>query len=366
MSWSIFEGPDRLEFSPRLGRPVRQGAFANLVLSDFERVEGLLSTDPEGARESVVYLHMGNLMMADIGFEFVLGWLVFLCRRQGEAAAREVLAEAFREWVPPSEGQALWHNLRAALDDIGEDALERHQASKQAEEPTRAARFKGPLLAVYQRVQDRLEVEDWRTYFAEARSLHDRLFELNWQLGEVVLRRFGQAVAEEGLSEALTGCSFYEPAWAQGLGLSQAEMAVVLAEHLRGHFSGAGRQGSVRLVEEPDRYRLVLEPCGSGGAIRRSLRARGESVTTMPQASGLTWGRDDVPSYCAHCALNELQSVKRLGFPRWVTEFDPDPSRPCGWTLYKDPNAIPEEYFRRLGVERDPSRFVQLPTAPGS
>ena len=60
-----------------------------------------------------------------------------------------------------------------------------------------------------------------------------------------------------------------------------------------------------------------------------------------------------MPAYCAHCALNELESVKRFGHPLWVTEFDPDASKPCGWTVYKDPQAIPQRYFERLGVHRD-------------
>jgi hypothetical protein len=35
-----------------------------------------------------------------------------------------------------------------------------------------------------------------------------------------------------------------------------------------------------------------------------------------------------------------------------VTEFDPDPEKPCGWTVYKDPALIPERYFTRLGYKK--------------
>jgi hypothetical protein len=66
-----------------------------------------------------------------------------------------------------------------------------------------------------------------------------------------------------------------------------------------------------------------------------------------------------VPGYCTHCAINELESMRRLGYPILVTEFESDPQKPCGWTVYKDPNLIPERYFTRLGFERDPSRFVR-------
>jgi hypothetical protein len=124
----------------------------------------------------------------------------------------------------------------------------------------------------------------------------------------------------------------------------------VLAEHLRGHFSGPGREGAVTIVEEADRYRLVFEPCGTGGAMRRRKVA---ALTNFRVASVATWQRtNEVPTYCAHCALNEVTSIRRLGYPAWVTEFDPDPEKPCGWTVYKDPALIPERYFTRLGYKK--------------
>jgi hypothetical protein len=143
--------------------------------------------------------------------------------------------------------------------------------------------------------------------------------------------------------------------------MSHEETAAFLADHLRGHFSGAAREGAVTIVDEPDRYRLIFDPCGSGGAMRRgAISGLADAAQPFLEPSAQTWGTEgQVPGYCTHCAINELESMRRLGYPILVTEFESDPQKPCGWTVYKDPNLIPERYFTRLGFERDPSRFVR-------
>jgi hypothetical protein len=81
-------------------------------------------------------------------------------------------------------------------------------------------------------------------------------------------------------------------------------------------------------------------------SLRRSLQE------TYTEPSSATWGRGDVPVYCAHCAQNERYTCELLGYPGWVTEFDPDAAKPCGWVVYKDPRSIPLHYFERLGASR--------------
>jgi hypothetical protein len=143
--------------------------------------------------------------------------------------------------------------------------------------------------------------------------------------------------------------------------MSYEETAAFLADHLRGHFSGAAREGAVTIVEEPDRYRLIFDPCGSGGAMRRgAISGVADAAQPFPNPSAQTWGKQgQVAGYCTHCAINELESMRRLGYPILVTEFEPDPQKPCGWTVYKNPDLIPEKYFTRLGFEKDASAFVR-------
>jgi hypothetical protein len=58
--------------------------------------------------------------------------------------------------------------------------------------------------------------------------------------------------------------------------------------------------------------------------------------------------------------MNQIESVRRLGWPLMITEFDPDPFKPCGWTIYKDPAGVPESRFAEIGAIRDAARFERL------
>jgi hypothetical protein len=201
--------------------------------------------------------------------------------------------------------------------------------------------------------------ERFERFLARARRRHDLLLRFIWAFGSGVLRVLGQPAAEACTAESFHGSSFYDPMWRKGERMTQAEIAALLTEHLRAHFTGPGRDGGVEVVEEPDRFRLLMHPCGSGGALRRDRAlADRETFGVLREASPSTWMRTDgVPTYCAHCAQNEIESMRRLGYPAWVTEFDPDPSAPCCWTVFKDPREIPDVFFERIGAVKDPSRF---------
>jgi hypothetical protein len=148
--------------------------------------------------------------------------------------------------------------------------------------------------------------------------------------------------------------SAYEPFYRLIGRLSPDERAAFLAEHLRGHHSGEGRKGAVQIIEEPDRYRLIFDACGSGGAMRRKAATSPmPGLENYPDASAATWGlAGKVPAFCAHCAQNEIEMIRRYGYPAWVVNFDPDPMKPCGWTVYKNPDLIPEQYFDRVGMKK--------------
>lgn len=82
--------------------------------------------------------------------------------------------------------------------------------------------------------------------------------------------------------------------------------------------------------------------------MRRGLRER-PGFKLLAEASPLTWGEaNTVPAYCAHCAVNELESIRRLGHLVWATEFNRDPDQPCGWKIFKSPEHAAPRYFERL------------------
>ncbi len=100
------------------------------------------------------------------------------------------------------------------------------------------------------------------------------------------------------------------------------------------------------VVEEPDRYVVSLDPCGTGGRMRRAGQVKG--VTRKGYT--WSWGMAGVPYYCTHCcAFHETLATEVRGYPICVTDFSQDPDKPCRHLYYKEPELIPDEYFTRIG-----------------
>ena len=112
-------------------------------------------------------------------------------------------------------------------------------------------------------------------------------------------------------------------------------------------------QSDFTVKEEPDRYVVTHDPCGSGGRLRRS-----RSVGTTKKAYPWSWGKAGVPYYCCHCCiLWEVISIELRGYPVRITETGDKPEDPCIHFFYKKPELIPAEYFTRVGMEKDMARI---------
>lgn len=117
------------------------------------------------------------------------------------------------------------------------------------------------------------------------------------------------------------------------------------------HF-GPGRFGGFSVVEEPERYVMTLEPCGTGGR-----HAKMGILKSTKKAYPWSWGKVGIPYNCCHCCLWwEIMAIEEYGYP--IRVYDPDslPDR-CVSFFYKKPELVPEKYYTRLGKKRDPSRF---------
>jgi hypothetical protein len=146
--------------------------------------------------------------------------------------------------------------------------------------------------------------------------------------------------------------------WAESVELLLADAAL----SLRGHLSGPGRTGEVSLHEEEDRWVFRFEPCGSGGrTLRDDANADGAARVGPPfgfrvttQEHDWAWRTKGVCLYCAHCCqLQERASITRLGYPVRVVEppvwGTDEPREYCTWSVYKDPQLVPDEAYRRVG-----------------
>jgi hypothetical protein len=93
--------------------------------------------------------------------------------------------------------------------------------------------------------------------------------------------------------------------------------------------------GSTRVEEKDGKYRVILEPCGSG--CRRLDRLEDgdcnqKSVSsTMKEAQNLVAGdRPDVPIYCTHCPhLFETLCIEWTGKPVWTVNPPMKAGDPC-------------------------------------
>ena len=139
----------------------------------------------------------------------------------------------------------------------------------------------------------------------------------------------------------------------------------MFAEGMRAHRCGPGEIGTHTIREEKDRYVMLFDPCGSGGRMRRTGQLDGIPPRTgEPFNMGVTqkaypwsWGKKGVPYYCIHCSVwHEIMPIEKTGVPVKITDYNEDPQAPCAWYIYKDPEAIPEQFYTRIGFRKPRKR----------
>ena len=373
----FFEEADRIEYWKAIGRITRRGTLSDLAVSDLARIREALGTgDTERAMGYLDHVHRMSLWMNASWIEWAITWAAFVEERFSKEEATRINRLAYDAWRAgvsrygdgtDEEHAALELATRLLTPfEGGLEELARYRQAEVAGVPPRVSELHAEPNRTHSEIIGAIEEGDpekasagVERYARQARARHDLLAKYTWAYPGVVTEQHGQRVTEEGIRRSLELCGWYDDLWDLVARLDPEALAAVMAEELRAHHSGPDRDGSVRIEEDADRFRLIFEPCGSGQAMRQDAdrdSASGFGVLLEPSPS--TWGRaGEVPSYCAHCAVGEIASIERMGYPAWVTEFDPDASHPCGWTVFKDPDAIPEEYFRRLGSVKDPSAF---------
>lgn len=200
------------------------------------------------------------------------------------------------------------------------------------------------------------------------RSIHDRQADIVSGLMTVLSRRFGEEEVHVLYRDYLTPMHFewrykhFNPRvnpWQDTLPLN----LYLSIEAMRGHLCGPARQGDVELKEENDRWVISFDPCGSGLRGMRGETAEGTgSRMEAPYHFAVTeeehdwaWNKKGICYYCAHCCeVLEKKPVQEYGYPVRVVDAPqyPDTSAKCRWYIYKDPDAVPEEYYNRIGEKK--------------
>jgi hypothetical protein len=113
-------------------------------------------------------------------------------------------------------------------------------------------------------------------------------------------------------------------------------------ENQRGHFA------DVTVTEDEEKYTVRLDPCGTGGRLRRT-----KDVARTKEAHPWSWNKKDVPYYCAHCTMMwEIIPIEQRGHPIAVFLPPEQDDDPCLHLYYKNPEDIPAEYFERVGKRK--------------
>lgn len=360
---ALFDDQERLETFPPLGRLMRMGLPQELNVSNHKRL--VEAIDQEDGSKSLAYLehvHGEHCAMLALLSEWAYQYPASLVTIAPDVLIDDVNSRFFESYA--EELEALKKNDHAVL--AVETLLEHFQPDRITADAADKYRkdigdgLPNPFSAAtdndFRSLKRFIEIANWRearasldAYWTLCLTFHDGLVQFTSTYPTHIYLTLGQEITEELVNHSFSNCSFFEGLWGLVGSLEPDQLAAFLAEHLRFHFSGSERGGACEVIEESDRYRLVFAPCGSGGALRR----RTPNITKLETASPSTWNRSgEVPAYCSHCAHNEITSIKKFGYPIMVTEFDPDPNKPCGWTVYKSPELIPKELYERVGMTK--------------
>ena len=116
-------------------------------------------------------------------------------------------------------------------------------------------------------------------------------------------------------------------------------------------FRAHSRNG-LKIEEDDEKVTLTLDPCGSGERMVEAGYFEASRLQTVQGPLPLTFGRDQFPCYCSHCAVfHHLKPIEWSGRPFPPIEVGPGPG-PCKWHLYKDPDAIPDRYYEHVGKKK--------------
>jgi hypothetical protein len=201
-----------------------------------------------------------------------------------------------------------------------------------------------------------------RYSLAERKPVHDLYADSYWDVLTRIARRWGEDAVGEMLREG--GYTMMARTWKVFLKMSVKERVDMCTEMFRSHaFSADAKGNGVTVIEDDEKFTIRMDPCGSGGRMRRGDPVDGTPSRLGPpynfgvtqEAHPWSWGKKDVPYYCAHCALNEILPMEFGGHPLWVTDYNEDASKPCAWLFYKKADAIPVHFYRRVGRDKPAS-----------
>ncbi len=304
-----------------IGREARGGSWAQQAQTTLDRIDAALA---DGRRADAGSLVRHLVVEATEIHELLTEWcaaIPAILEREGVSAERMAeLRELTRAAAGDVDTSAAWGRFVIAVAESAE-AIITGTAGQEAAQATVAAWLDGhdPHLLLTAGWVDAAVTE----------------------LGE---ERLGELWAELQ-HEPIASYGRYDTAvapWPDSFDL----LVQIALEGMHAHFGGPARRGEIDLFEHEDRIELRFDPCGSGGRIRREGLF---GVTREPHP--FAWNRTGVCYYCVHCCvLQQLEPIRRLGYPARVIEPPTEPGMQCSWTVYRDPGLVPDSAYTAVGA----------------
>ena len=98
-----------------------------------------------------------------------------------------------------------------------------------------------------------------------------------------------------------------------------------------------------------------MPTCKSWWTMRCRRYVRPSMPSSMPskwncRPHPFAWNRVGVCHYCIHCCvLQQLEPIRRLGYPARVIEPPTEPEMQCSWTVYRRPDLVPDSAYTAVG-----------------
>ncbi len=310
---------DCIEHSVLLGRPIRTDGISSLGTSSLTLFEeAARAGELVAAEELLTYFSAETLRIGEALFQWmqeIFGDRIERDLQQGSAAVPAVLLRGIRAFEP-SQGD-----------------------HEQAIEQLRNGHIQAAIAAA----------ELGRVRYA---ALHDAYVAWIQQLLTDLANDYGEDAVLEVVLRS------YEVLWKERYAvwheMTPEEKLQLSVEGMRGHLSGPGRRGDVGVLDEGDRYTMILDPCGSCGILRR-----GDPESSRPPANpasnalphAWSWYRTGMSWYSLHSAIVMEWIDMSEGRPPFRPLESCDLAVPCRWFIYKDPASARPEHYERMGFD---------------
>lgn len=352
---NFFTGDERLEIFTATGAPMRMGDISKLNVPDFLVLKKFISSSKwDEARQYLNFFYSQNTGMISFLVESLTSMTKLYAEMttgENERAMRKKAIDDYQKLID------LLGESNTSKEDQTILLQARNYFSEENLHIQNASGFLVELEKTYNKLSQAMDDKDasmtldlLTNYHHQALIYHDALITFTYSYPTTVLSVSGEKIAIEVCNGSIARNPLWNGMWELTKILTPVDLAAFLADHLRFHFSGENREGQIQIIEDDKKIRLVFDPCGSGGALRRRLK---NDIVTLKDKHQLGWNKcDEVNLYCSHCALNEKKSIDMFGYPKLVVEFQTDENKPCGWTMYKNEADVPAEVYARLGLKK--------------